>query len=57
MAIKARFKGKGTEYLNGVPARDLDEDDLAALDPETRKLVRSSDLYEVADSDKKGAKA
>jgi len=53
MAIKARYKGgnpaedPNAEYLNGVPARNLDEDEYDALDPELKKLVRESSLYDV----------
>ncbi|HXI17968.1 MAG TPA: hypothetical protein VNM48_16520 [Chloroflexota bacterium] len=45
MAIRATYKGDGTEYLLGVPARNLDEDDYLALDSEQRKAVRESSIY------------
>jgi len=52
MASKARFKGDGSQFLNGVPARDLDEDEYAALDAETKKLVGASELYDVVGGEK-----
>ncbi len=45
MAIRAAYKGDGGEYLAGIPARNLDEDDYQALDAEQRKAVRESSLY------------
>lgn len=54
MAAKAKWKG-GTfeelgpafEYLSGVPARDLSDEDYAELDTDTKKAVRESPLYDV----------
>jgi hypothetical protein len=48
MATKATYQGDGTEYLNGVPARDLSDEDWAALDDEHQAAVAASPLYEVA---------
>lgn len=51
MAIKARYKGDGSEFLNGIPARNLDEDEYAALDADQKRDVRQSGLYEVRPDD------
>lgn len=48
MTIKAKFKGTGASYLNGVPARDLTVEEYDALDAETRAAVDASELYKVA---------
>lgn len=47
MAIRARFKGGEGQFLIGIPARHLDEDEYAALSAEQRAEVRSSGLYDV----------
>jgi hypothetical protein len=47
MAIRARYKGDGSEFHAGIPARSLDEEEYQALDTEQRKLVRESPLYDV----------
>ena len=54
MAVKAKWKGgsykeKGDdfEFLSGVPARDLTDEDYAALDTEMKASVRNSPLYDV----------
>lgn len=47
MAIRARYKGDGSEFYAGIPARNLDEEEYQALDVEQRKLVRESPLYDV----------
>lgn len=58
MAIRARFKGKADadglplEYLNGVPARDLQDDEYDALDTDQKRQVRSSGLYLMVDAKK-----
>jgi hypothetical protein len=36
------------EHENGIPARDLTDEDWAALTPDERDVVRKSHLYEVA---------
>ncbi len=47
MAIRAKFKPTPEgEFHPGIPSRDLDDDDYAALDPEQRALVRKSPLYD-----------
>lgn len=46
MAIRARFKPTAEgEFHPGIPARNLDDDDFAALDNDQRKTVRESRLY------------
>lgn len=54
MAIRAKFKGPvdvdgvAIEFLHGIPARDLDEDeDWEPLDADQREAVRNSGLYDV----------
>lgn len=47
MTIKARYKGDGTEFLNGVPARNLSDEEYDALDTEQKSDVRRSGLYDV----------
>jgi hypothetical protein len=56
MAIRARYKGQPhpqrptepLEYLDGIPARDLSDDEYEALSIDDKKRVRDSSLYEVA---------
>jgi len=50
--MKYRFGGGRTgEYLNGIPAKSLSEEEYDALPAEQRKQVRESSLYtEVADA-------
>ena len=43
-ATAYRYTGAG-EFLPGIPARDLTEDDVAALSDEQRALVSDSPLY------------
>jgi hypothetical protein len=45
VAVKAHWKGKDGQFLNGVPARSLSDDEYAALDKEQRAAVRDSGLY------------
>jgi hypothetical protein len=48
MATKARFKGDGSEFLNGVPARDLSDDEYDALTDEQKAAVLgNTTLYSV----------
>lgn len=47
MARRATFKGDGREFLDGIPARHLEEDDWQGLSAEQRKTVRESSLYDV----------
>lgn len=55
MAIKARFTGKRDseglplEFLNGVPARDLQDNEYDALSTEQKHDVRHSGLYKMAE--------
>jgi hypothetical protein len=52
MAIKARYKGDGTEFHHGIPARNLTEEEFEALDVEERKMLRQSPLYDVVPDNK-----
>lgn len=45
MSIKVKYVGEG--FLSGIPARDLSEEEWAALSKEEQKLAISSGLYEV----------
>lgn len=47
MAQTARYKGDGSEYLSGVPARNLDEDDFHNLTDEQKAAVQRSPLYDL----------
>lgn len=55
--IKYRYLQTG-EFYNGVPARDLTDEDFAALDPEAQEAVAASvSVYqEVAPKGKAAAK-
>ena len=39
MAIRAHFQGDGSQFLTGVPARDLDDTEFDALPAETQQAV------------------
>lgn len=41
MARKAKYQGDG-EYLQGIPARDLSDDEYAALTTEQKRAVRTA---------------
>lgn len=41
-----RFVGEAGQYLEGVPARDLTQEDVDALTDEQRAAVEASPLYE-----------
>jgi hypothetical protein len=41
---RATYNGDGSEYLNGIPARDLDDEEYQALDPDQRKAVREAKM-------------
>ncbi len=43
--LRARYTGSGAEYHAGIPARDLEPEDLAALTDEQRALVKASAIY------------
>jgi hypothetical protein len=56
MAVKARWTGKKSdhpnfEFLGGVPARSLSEEEYDALPKELRKAVDESPLFSVAGND------
>jgi hypothetical protein len=54
--IVARYKQDHEgSYLGGVPARDLTEEDFAALPDEQKALVRLSPLYTLTESAEKEA--
>ena len=42
------YRGDGTEFHYGIPARDLTTEEYDALDTEQRALVRKSPLYDYA---------
>lgn len=62
MAIRAKYKGKHDEkgmpsgFIDGVPSRDLDDDEYDALTTEQKAMVRASSVYEykAASSSKPG---
>jgi hypothetical protein len=43
--LMIRYLGDGTSFLNGIPARDLTEDEFRSLDNVQRAAVRDSPLY------------
>lgn len=45
-AVRYRFVGPPDTYIEGVPARDLTDEDLAALTDEQRAAVAASTLYD-----------
>lgn len=62
MTIRAKFtgaidaEGKPREYLQGIPARDLDEDEWKAFTNEQRAEVRGSAIYRTkTDAEMSGA--
>jgi hypothetical protein len=56
MAIKARFKGSEGEFIYGIPARNLLDEEYDQLDTDQKKLVRESSLYTLVDSESKADK-
>lgn len=56
MVKKAIYKGDGGQFLNGVPARDLQDDEYDALSTEQKHDVRYGGLYRMVD-DKPAEKA
>ena len=46
MAIRAKYKGNGAEFHEGIPARDIDDDEYQAMDADQRKMLRDSALYD-----------
>jgi len=57
MAIKFRYTGDGA-FLPGIPARDLDDEDVKALSPDQRAEVEANAalaegaIYQKADAKK-----
>lgn len=47
MAVVAHYTGDGSEYLNGIPATDLEEEDFRVMTDEQKALVVASPLYEI----------
>ena len=47
MAVRYRYVGDG-QYLPGIPARDLTDEDVAALDDARRAEVAAAAIYEAA---------
>lgn len=47
MAIKAKFKGDGSEFHSGIPARDLTDEEYDSLSKEDQAVVLASPLYNV----------
>jgi hypothetical protein len=45
--MKALYRGDGSAFYAGIPARHLTRDEYDALDETQRALLRGSDLYEV----------
>lgn len=43
--VKFRYIGKG-EFYQGIPARDLTEEDVARLDKEQQAVLAASPLYQ-----------
>jgi outer membrane biosynthesis protein TonB len=47
MTIRATYKGDGFAFHAGIPARNLEQEEYAALTNEERALLRESPLYDV----------
>jgi hypothetical protein len=45
--MKALYRGDGSQFHAGIPARHLTQDEFEALDTEQRAALRASALYEV----------
>lgn len=43
----AKYLGDGSEYHNGIPSRDLTEDEFAALTDEQQAMLAESKLYDL----------
>lgn len=52
VATKARYTGKDGAHHSGIPARDLTDDDWAALDAEQQAIVATSPAYRLSKSAK-----
>ncbi len=46
MSDVIKYTGNGSEYVSGVPARDLTEQEFKDLPEETRKIVLNCGLYD-----------
>lgn len=46
MSDTIKYTGNGAEYVSGVPARDLTEQEFKELPEETRKIVLNCGLYD-----------
>lgn len=46
MTIKAKYTGNG-QFHQGIPARDLTDEDWAQLTPEQQATVEKSQIYEM----------
>jgi len=44
--VRATYKGDGSAFHPGIPARDLYESEYQAMSADERALVRSSALYD-----------
>ena len=42
MATRAQYKGDGNEHINGVPRRDISEEEWQEMDADTHKRVRET---------------
>lgn len=51
------YKGDGTDYYSGVPARDLDDEDVALLTDEQRAKVDEGTLYSMTSQASRAANA
>lgn len=47
MTVRATYKGDGFAFHSGIPARDLEQEEYAALTKEERATLRESPLYDV----------
>jgi hypothetical protein len=47
MTIRATYTGAGDQFHRGIPARDLEQEEYAALTNEQRAMLRESPLYDV----------
>jgi hypothetical protein len=45
--MRAEYTGDGREFHNGIPARSLSTEEVAALSEEQRAVVEKSPLYKL----------
>lgn len=58
MAIAAKFKKDSEGYVEGVPARDLTDEEFAALTDQQKAMVEGSGVYDLRrDAPKEAAAA